>query len=617
MAVVSKADRFGVDVVIENLQQSLYPRLLAYWDVSTVYTSYPRANKNYKKDNVIPEISLDQKDYKETLMDDKLSVNSFWLVENTRPYNTVEGRLSHKISVIFQADLVALYGQSNRADEEFNINVLTEIAKNNPYIFETDVEVIETIDSVYSDLTISGEMKDHLNLHDIGKLHVVRFDFEIKYDKGCNITKMAPVCPTITETFNGAAISNPTPNKVIVVQSDAVGNPQVGTVITDTSIALTVEVSAAAAGLPVTQTLNDGTITGLIDTPSGQNVDFVLFNEEDQYVVPIIDTNTANGKVLIISDVVQQLNGASIAGQNVNLTPKNIETVDTLGATINPTVLVNALNNLKLEIGDTDNQVNGVAKTAIPSGGSKNFVIQDSIGNPVTVTDVSDSASAYVGEVVAAGAFYYAIPQPTYNTSYNTYDEGWHNINGTYSNTIPVGGRLQALANGDFYKVQFDAETRGHLYRFLGLNGGYYNSDDGLYYDSSHVATTRALVFDTDRYAFDRLTGLALRTFRGGSKNLTAGIIDAEGASWNTFTDWHLPFTAQYFSLIDYTLTVPLGSAGSPIFSLSLTLKSCTPTAATPTVNGNQIKADGEIELTRGYASADSVVYIRDARGQF
>ena len=298
-------------------------------------------------------------------------------------------------------------------------------------------------------------------------------------------------------------------------------------------------------------------------------------------------------------------------------TLKDIIVKDTGGTSVGSKIGTEWIVPASAVCGDADNQVNGVAKTAIPSGGSKNFVIQDSIGNPVTVTDVSDSASAYVGEVVAAGAFYYAIPQPTYNTSYNTYDEGWHNINGTYSNTIPVGGRVQALANGNFYKVQFDAETRGHLYRFLGLNGGYYNSDDGLYYDSSHVATTRALVFDTDRYAFDRLTGLALRTFRGGSKNLTAGIIDAEGASWNTFTDWHLPFTAQYFSIIDYTLTVPLGSAGSPIFSLSLTLKSCTPTAATPTVNGNQIKADGEIELTRGYASADSVVYIRDARGQF
>ena len=59
MAIVSKTNRDGVDVVIENLQQAFYPSLIGYWDVDAVYTSYPRANKNYREDNIIPEISLE------------------------------------------------------------------------------------------------------------------------------------------------------------------------------------------------------------------------------------------------------------------------------------------------------------------------------------------------------------------------------------------------------------------------------------------------------------------------------------------------------------------------------------------------------------------------------
>ena len=65
MAIVSKTDRHGVDNAIEALQQSLFPRLIAYWDTNAVYTSYPRANKVFKDDDIIPEISLDKKELKE------------------------------------------------------------------------------------------------------------------------------------------------------------------------------------------------------------------------------------------------------------------------------------------------------------------------------------------------------------------------------------------------------------------------------------------------------------------------------------------------------------------------------------------------------------------------
>lgn len=41
MAIVSKTNRDGVDVVIESLQQRFYASLIAYWDINAVYQMYP------------------------------------------------------------------------------------------------------------------------------------------------------------------------------------------------------------------------------------------------------------------------------------------------------------------------------------------------------------------------------------------------------------------------------------------------------------------------------------------------------------------------------------------------------------------------------------------------
>lgn len=197
MAIVSKTDRHGVDNAIEALQQSLFPRLIAYWDVNAVYTSYPRADKNYKEDDIIPEISLSLKENKEVLTEDQVGVNSFWLVNNSRPYDADNKQLVHDVSLIFQADLVKLYGQTNRADEEFNVDVLRELTRKNVFMFNEDITVITTVDAVYSDLTFSPEMKDKIIYTDISNLHVVRFDFEIRYNIDC-IPTLAPICVPAT-----------------------------------------------------------------------------------------------------------------------------------------------------------------------------------------------------------------------------------------------------------------------------------------------------------------------------------------------------------------------------------------------------------------------------------
>lgn len=255
--------------------------------------------------------------------------------------------------------------------------------------------------------------------------------------------------------------------------------------------------------------------------------------------------------------------------------------------------------------------------TSTPAGGSKAITVRVSGGGSNIGTKVTDTASSLIVEVDGVGDIYYNMPQPTWDVSYNTWDEGDHNDKGTYSNIVPSNGRVQVLANGDFYKVQFDKEGRGHTYRFLGLNGGYWNSDDSTYRLADHSISDRATVFEADDYAFDRLTGLGWYLVRLGAASLTAGIAVAEALTYNGFNNWHMPMTVQLESIVDVTILNPLYGSSSPIFDIQLVLKTCTPYGLNPSTHGWNFQAGGYRFPNRAYSTADQLVVCRDARGQF
>jgi len=259
------------------------------------------------------------------------------------------------------------------------------------------------------------------------------------------------------------------------------------------------------------------------------------------------------------------------------------------------------------------NSMNGTELTDIPAGGDKDFTIQDSDTNPVTVTTISDSASAFVGEVTPAGSVYYDLPQPVYQVSYNTYDEGWQYINNTWDQTIPSNGIIQQVDPDDFYKVVHDKEGHGHLYRFMGINDGYYNSDDGLYYDSDDVASTRTAVFDSPNfYTFDRLTGLGIRNTRESAATFTTHLTNANASTDNGFSDWFLPFFSQMVKLIDPSLTNPLYNAHSPVFNMQLSKKLSSPYAGSPTTAGWYVVGPrADVRNFRAYTSTDVAFFVR------
>jgi len=190
--IVSKTYKAGIDTVIDYFQVKLYPNLLAYWDSNAVYTCYPRANRNYKKDDIIPEISLDKKEYESTLFNDKVSVNSFFLPSASSEWVYENNEVSHDLSIIFQADLVKLYGSDERADERFKIDVLKVLKRDWKYKIG-DIDIEEGIDLVYNKLSFSNEFKEKIKTSDLSHKYVVKFTFNVVYSVGCS-AQVTPVC---------------------------------------------------------------------------------------------------------------------------------------------------------------------------------------------------------------------------------------------------------------------------------------------------------------------------------------------------------------------------------------------------------------------------------------
>lgn len=250
MAIVSKTNRDGVDVVIENLQQAFYPSLIGYWDSDAVYTSYPRSNKNYREDNIIPEISLNQKEYQEVLNTDKFSCTSFWLDNDTAIYDEDLRQYKQSISIIFQADLVKLYGSTERLDERFDMDVYRVIKSESKFVVG-DIERVKGIDNVYNGLSISGDLKNMIKTSDMSKFHVVKFTFEVIYKDICN-RPIVKSCPGVSISLDG-------------VFSEVV--PSGGSF------------NCVQQGDDVTTEFNDTPTSA--DTPPGSNLQIIVVDDDD------------------------------------------------------------------------------------------------------------------------------------------------------------------------------------------------------------------------------------------------------------------------------------------------------------------------------------------------
>jgi hypothetical protein len=212
--------------------------------------------------------------------------------------------------------------------------------------------------------------------------------------------------------------------------------------------------------------------------------------------IPSGDTETQ-----IITDCTNTLNGGAISGILAEGT-KAITLKDTLGVTIAPTVSVNTLTNLDLVI-------------------------------PAVIPVVGVSTS-----VLNTGQ----------ETEYLSGDDGSRFQAGDYAS-------VNMADISDFYTL-VDNNEWGHKKRLTGDTGGYMDEVTGLFYDVTHVLTTKAGAFPNDilrDYSNRRRWYLNRSGARAWDNCVTLARTESKGGE----TGWYCPNRSEYESLVSNNTNSP------------------------------------------------------------
>lgn len=175
--LVRKVNPIGIDKIIDSMQVKLDGSVLSStgsWD------NFPRAYKNPKASNsrgYIPECYDENGEYIEVLMNDKVTMTTFFIQGDGKEY--IETQLKSDFSLIVQcSDLVEKFPSVvHRADEEL-IHLFLDVLKNTPGV---KIESIELgIDDVYREFD-----KSNLKLDDMGYYFVFRINMTTNYGVQC------------------------------------------------------------------------------------------------------------------------------------------------------------------------------------------------------------------------------------------------------------------------------------------------------------------------------------------------------------------------------------------------------------------------------------------------
>jgi hypothetical protein len=165
----------GVDIPIQQLQQRLHSKLLKQWSIDdSKYKAYGRVYRNQKDDGFVPEAYIGRNEYTDSLFDDRVSVVSFFDVEDRRSYEAAE--VTVNVDLTFCLRITDLKkGIAHRADEEV-INDAALLCRNLPFGF-TLTEIITGIDSVFKGYDI-----DPIRFRNMQPLLCFKLRFELLYN---------------------------------------------------------------------------------------------------------------------------------------------------------------------------------------------------------------------------------------------------------------------------------------------------------------------------------------------------------------------------------------------------------------------------------------------------
>tara|TARA_R110002126_G_scaffold57442_1_gene152194 strand:+ start:5614 stop:6225 length:612 start_codon:yes stop_codon:yes gene_type:complete len=189
MGYVTKNNPIGIDIVINDIIESMYDNLIsAGW---SNYEAYHRCYKNPKNNDglFIPEAYTSKYDggneYEEVLLNDKFSSTSFFLTGSTTEYS--DGNYKVPLSIIFQLNSVELYPKlGHRADEEARNDAIVSI-RNSPE-GKNIKSIVTDVNNVYSEFDTEG-----INFSDMSPFHVFRVNLEVLVDYSCDYYCTYPV----------------------------------------------------------------------------------------------------------------------------------------------------------------------------------------------------------------------------------------------------------------------------------------------------------------------------------------------------------------------------------------------------------------------------------------
>lgn len=169
MALITKTDPVGIDIVVNEIQTELQE--LSWVTAKNGYENMPRAYKNETSNGRVPELYLNNGEYKEVFYNDEFSATSFFMADSVFLANTGgSGKRNYDptLNIIFQLDLKQCYPSiAHRADEEAHREVIL-LLENMPYTYRVN-QVVVGISEVYEDLRIT-----QVNFDDMHPAHVFK-----------------------------------------------------------------------------------------------------------------------------------------------------------------------------------------------------------------------------------------------------------------------------------------------------------------------------------------------------------------------------------------------------------------------------------------------------------
>lgn len=152
----------GIDEEINRLQKYLYDRIIEKWGLQD-FEAYGRVYKNKRNSLTIPEYYISKREYKEVLLDDRLSGIMFF---SAKDKTEVSGNLLiQECDIIFTFNIESLEGSNQREDEKVKHFILSELKNYNSNVhFFNKIET--GLNNVYQDYNgVSKYFRDMQEFH--------------------------------------------------------------------------------------------------------------------------------------------------------------------------------------------------------------------------------------------------------------------------------------------------------------------------------------------------------------------------------------------------------------------------------------------------------------------